>query len=268
MPFSQHAVEPDTCFWSEKWYAREINQSVKDLEIGNQVLKEILGRFLPVKDPILDGGCGIGRWTIYLSDRGYNIVGLDADARIIERLAVFRSQMTWIAGNVLNVPYNDGAFGGFVSLGVFEHIQGRFNSALAEANRILRKGGVLILSVPFYSPFRMLLRSYQGADDRPFYQYLFLRDELLAVLENAGFRVEEVQPFDALRGLIAELPILDTLLRSRIRGSETGSTYRESSASGFISVLKRAVARLIESNLFRRAFGHMIVLASVKERNL
>jgi SAM-dependent methyltransferase len=47
------------------------------------------------------------------------------------------------------LPQDDGAFGTVLALSAFEHVP-RFWRAFAEARRVLRRDGVLLVSVPFY----------------------------------------------------------------------------------------------------------------------
>jgi cyclopropane fatty-acyl-phospholipid synthase-like methyltransferase len=50
-------------------------------------------RHLPKGEKILEAGCGLGAWVIYLGERGYDIDGVDHDSRVIERLKEWRPSL-------------------------------------------------------------------------------------------------------------------------------------------------------------------------------
>ena len=42
-----------------------------------QVIAHHFLRHLPREEPILEGGCGLGAWVIFLEEQGYDIAGID-----------------------------------------------------------------------------------------------------------------------------------------------------------------------------------------------
>jgi len=108
---------------------------------------------LPASERVLDAGCGEGVLVEALRSAGRQAEGIDLN---YEAEHVHR-------GDVRALPYNPGSFEVVVLLDVLEHLpyadQGK---ALAEANRVLKGGGHLVLSVPnlahLNSRVRFLLR--------------------------------------------------------------------------------------------------------------
>jgi SAM-dependent methyltransferase len=112
--------------------------------------------------PMLDFGCGDGLFTDAVFGKQPGIVGVDIatgelpDAR--------DSGVYWRGvqfGDGHHLPYADGAFGSVYSNSVVEHIPDPEN-VIPELSRVLRKGGVLALTVPS-DKFRALLDGVKNA---------------------------------------------------------------------------------------------------------
>lgn len=103
-------------------------------------------------DVILDLGCGLGHFTDLLtrnSSTGYSIgatIGIDIDETCIN-FCRENLKGIYIEGNVLDIPFVNETFDKILCTEVIEHIQNT-HEILGEANRVLKKGGVLVASVP------------------------------------------------------------------------------------------------------------------------
>ncbi|HEY0868104.1 MAG TPA: methyltransferase domain-containing protein, partial [Fimbriimonas sp.] len=81
------------------------------------------------------------------------------------------------------LPIQPASFEGVLGLDIFEHIEDD-GAALAEAYRVLKPGGVLVLSVPAF-------RSLWGPHDVALHHFRrYRRPEMASKLRTAGFRVE------------------------------------------------------------------------------
>ena len=127
---------------------------------------------------VLDLGCGTGAVLATLGWR-WEAVGLDMSdqalgycrERGIDALALGRGEQ---------IPFASGVFDAVVALDVFEHIEDDA-AALREAYRVLRPGGVLILSVPAFM-------SLWGPHDVALMHFRRYRSgNLGAKLRDAGF---------------------------------------------------------------------------------
>ena len=113
--------------------------------------------YLPKDEPILEAGCGLGAWVIYLGDLGYDIAGIDNDAQVIGRLKEWRPSLNVSAGDIRGLPCETGSLGAVISLGVMEHFEEGCDEAMRETCRVLRPGGLFFFTVPLDNLFRKLV---------------------------------------------------------------------------------------------------------------
>ena len=66
------------------WNARRIEEEVA--ACPDRAIAKYLLDYLPKDAPILEAGCGLGAWVVYLSERGYDVSGVDDDLHLIEAL--------------------------------------------------------------------------------------------------------------------------------------------------------------------------------------
>jgi len=177
------------------WSARRIEEEV------NACPRRSIARYfldhLPKDAPILEAGCGLGAWVVYLSERGYDIAGIDNDASVIDRLKGWRPTLKVRCGDIRELPYEDGALGAVISLGVMEHFEEGCGDAMRETHRVLRPGGLLFFTVPmenlfrrvFAHPLRTLYLTWRKSrgDGIHFAEYRFSRSEVETLLREHGF---------------------------------------------------------------------------------
>lgn len=170
----------------------------------------LLLEYLELKDAdrVLDCGCGMGFYLKTLSVLGrYVPVGLDSDTK---PLRFARQELgdsaALVRGDVLALPYVDESFDKVIMAEVLEHLEDDCQGA-GEVWRVLRTGGVLALSVPhrdypfYWDPinrtletlFEHPIRSGPLAGIWANHYRLYRPDEVIEVLEKAGFSVEDVQ---------------------------------------------------------------------------
>ena len=149
---------------------------------------------LPAGARVLDLGCGEGRHVHGASAAGFDTVGVDLDlgdlARARERLAEVPppAPAAVLAADALRLPFADGAFDAVIVSEVLEHIPD-YRAALAEAGRVLRRDGLLCVSVPRAWPERLcwrLSRCYHQV--RGGHLRIFRREALEREIAGAGYR--------------------------------------------------------------------------------
>ncbi|MFQ5824652.1 MAG: class I SAM-dependent methyltransferase [bacterium] len=97
---------------------------------------------------ILDIGCGDGTYDYRIVRRGALVIGFDTNQDKLRKAARFHAikGLVFLKANAEELPVKDGSFDVVVSFCVFEHLQND-RKALAEANRALRSGGRLLLTL-------------------------------------------------------------------------------------------------------------------------
>lgn len=181
------------------WKDHTIEEEITACEDRN--IKLPMFKYLPKEEQILEAGCGLGAWVIFLKRRGYAIAGTDHDTDVIRQLKEWDPSLDVVGRDISNLSYGDNSLGGYISLGVMEHFEEGPQKPLAEAFRVLRPGGIMVLTVPFNNLFRRLfahplrglylfLNKMKGR--RSFFaEYRYSEREVLRMIESVGFRVIE-----------------------------------------------------------------------------
>jgi len=100
----------------------------------------------------LDVGCGAGRVTIPLFERGYQIIGMDYAQNMIAAARAINRAIDYRVGNILSTPFADQEFDNIIfsfnGLMLLDTYEDRL-SAAKEIHRILKKTGVFIFTTPY-----------------------------------------------------------------------------------------------------------------------
>lgn len=161
-------------------------------------------------DRILDCGCGMGFNLKVLSELyGCRLVGVERAAQALARARaeVDTSRVSLLRADAIHLPFADAAFDKVLMTEVLEHIADE-GVALREAHRVLRPGGLYVLSVPnrnypfWWDPLNKSLEAlfhvhvpshiWWLAGIWADHVRLYTPEQARRVLEAAGFEVEEV----------------------------------------------------------------------------
>ncbi len=113
---------------------------------------------LPSHQPILEAGCGSGRWCAWFRKQGWESTGLDWSEALCERARKEIDGVSFVSGDMQETPFPDGTFGSVVALGSVEHVPEGPVRALKEFHRILKPGGIAIITVPHGGSLRRMIR--------------------------------------------------------------------------------------------------------------
>lgn len=220
--------------WEEYWNRTNIEKNLVDCDTDG--LLPILEKYLPKKGKILEAGCGLGKWVIYLSKRGHDIWGVDSYKGAIDVLKKFDKKLQVSVDSVEKLKTKSGTISVYLSFGVVEHFEEGPQKPLGEALRVLKNGGIAIIETPCDTPLRKLGRLVDGvkvgiktparifveglklrpkkvAPNKYFYEYHYTSEELRRYVQEAGFKILEVLPKDDLSsqrsiGLWIDYPVL------------------------------------------------------------
>jgi SAM-dependent methyltransferase len=124
-------------------------ENLREIPAFRSLIRTIEGRLLleqgPLPPPLLDIGCGDGHFASVFV--GSVDVGIDLDLSSLEeasRRGVYRHLE---AASACRLPFRDGVFASVLANCALEHIP-RLEEALAEIGRVLRPGGLFVLTVP------------------------------------------------------------------------------------------------------------------------
>lgn len=207
-------------YWEEFGSGTTLADHLRFCEIDP--LAPLFRRVVKRGSVMLEGGCGRGQYVAYYSARGATVIGLDFAREWLRAAHNEIPSLKLCAGDVGALPFPDHTFDVYYSGGVVEHFERGAERALAEARRVLKPDGVLLLSVPYFSPLRQALTAFgrdtwrrvpaptvdAAGDDRlRFYQYAYTVGEFSRMLSAAGFTVTDTQGYAVVWGLYDIGPI-------------------------------------------------------------
>jgi len=99
-----------------------------------------------------------------------------------------------VVGDILHIPFGDNSFDSVVCTQVFEHIEKPW-VATREINRLLKPGGVCIVTVPFLIPFH--------ADPNDCFRYT--KEGLKSLFKNEGFKIIECDYYGRVFTVVLEM---------------------------------------------------------------
>jgi 2-polyprenyl-3-methyl-5-hydroxy-6-metoxy-1,4-benzoquinol methylase len=136
-------------------------QICADTDLHERALAQLL-RHVAAGAHVADIGCGEGAFALRMVDAGFNVVGLDVVPAAEQATDAFEYHELDLFDAEAREGFLDrfaGSFDAVVLLEVIEHVHDPWET-VGFAHRLLRPGGVLLLSTPnitsFYSRFRFL----------------------------------------------------------------------------------------------------------------
>ena len=130
------------------------------------VLRALPALGLPARAQILDAPCGDGALASALREQGFEVWGADVDAAAQQWLG----DRFMIADLNQPLPYPEARFDALFCIEGLEHLENRF-FFLREAHRVLRPGGLLLVTTPNIASLRSRVRflgsAFYHKDPRP-----------------------------------------------------------------------------------------------------
>ena len=136
---------------------------------------------------VLEAGCGEGYGADLIAGVARRVIGLDYDESAVAHVRTRYPRVDMRHGNLASLPLDDDAVDVVVNFQVIEHLwdQGQF---VDECARVLRPGGVLLMS----TPNRITFSPGRDTPINPFHTRELNAAELTELLTDAGLVMEGV----------------------------------------------------------------------------
>ncbi|MBF0619342.1 MAG: class I SAM-dependent methyltransferase [Candidatus Omnitrophica bacterium] len=206
-------------FWDSFW--AESDNAKNDIsKIRSTWITAIVTQYLSPEDgPIIEGGCGCAEHVAALANNKYSVIGIDWAKETVRSRAREYPQFDVRVGDVRELPFPDGHFAGYLSLGVIEHFEEGAREIFLEMMRVVKDDGYLFLAFPYMSPirkFKSWIRSYplwpSPKMPKDFYQFALDTKAVVHDLREFGFRLVESIPMDMDNGTREELPAVHAMV--------------------------------------------------------
>ena len=99
-----------------------------------------------------------------------------------------------VVGDALKAPFRDSSFDTIISTQMLEHVEKPW-VVVSEIRRILKSGGICILTAPFLVPYH--------ADPRDYFRYT--KEGLESLFKNEGFEIEESGSYGKPPSVLGEM---------------------------------------------------------------
>jgi 2-polyprenyl-3-methyl-5-hydroxy-6-metoxy-1,4-benzoquinol methylase len=191
---------------------------------------------------LLDMGCGNGEFLLKARSAGWDVVGVDFDAKAVE---VARSRRLDVRlGGVEKLDPAEEQFDAITLAHVIEHVHHPLEM-LKACYKLLRPGGFLWLETPNIASegHRLFGPAWRGLEP-PRHLVLFTQNSMCNALSAAGFSEMKIQPYR---------PLCNTLFGASKAIAEGADPYSELYENGPPDMVKQA-ERIAKCDPTRREF--------------
>ena len=164
-----------------KDYSNWLTYIALDKQLAKLFSKYIHGR-------LIDIGCGIKPYKDMLAPFVTEHVGVDHEG------TKHKNSTIDIYSSAYEIPVKDGSFDSCICTSVLEHLEDPIN-ALNECNRVLKKRGLAVYSVPFIWPPHETPRDY----------YRFTKYGLIYLFEKTNFEILEISSISGFWGTFGQM---------------------------------------------------------------
>ena len=182
----------------EKFYCKSRLHAYIWKRIANKLFPALIPYF-PPSPFVLEIGTGQGIGAIFLAEelKDSRFIAIDYERDMVEtaiwnvnnRGLQDRIRVEW--GDAVSLNFPDSSFDAVVSIGVLHHVPG-YEKAIAEAARVLKRGGIFII-VDFDLKASRIFSSIEILFGRP--ASIFSSGEMSTTMQKAGFDVLKIERY-------------------------------------------------------------------------
>jgi SAM-dependent methyltransferase len=210
--FIQNRAEEE--FWEKHWQKYDVEKVITSAS-SSRFLLGYTRKYLPPDSRILEGGCGLGQYVYCLHVNGYDAYGIDYAQKTVGQINEAIPELKVLVGDVRALPFEEGFFDGYWSLGIIEHFYEGFDVIALEMRRVIKSGGYLFLTFPYLSNLRKKKidkNKYELWRSSPelvanFYQFALSGDSVCKVFLDLGFELISRKPINGLKGFKDEIGV-------------------------------------------------------------
>lgn len=148
-------------------------------------------KFLSDRTLVLDVGCGCGRDTKYLLERGINTIGIDLSKAMIEQARKYVPNATFLQMDMRKLEFEKASFSGALAMASVFHISKKqMPDLLTEFRRVLKDNGLLYICVMVGSGEKIVEKSAAVGEMGPRFFAFYSMNELRDLLSQANFKIE------------------------------------------------------------------------------
>lgn len=180
------------------WFYKTAIKKLHYMNFAKAMEAKIISRYLELKkgEIVCDIACGSGQQSIVMAKQGCKIYGIDMTEKAIETAESISEEYDcdFQVGNAEELPYDSNMFNKVVSVCALEHFEND-EKALKEINRVLKPGGILVLTVDSFT-YKGIDKELQEKHKNNCYVVNYYSvSQLTKKLEKYGFKVEESKYF-------------------------------------------------------------------------
>lgn len=266
-----------------------VTSNIGDMALKRRVKTIIQEMNINDNEAILDCGCGDGIYLTAINEMYHcNLHGFDMDIKnlFLAKKSLRNTSVNLSRGNIYNLPYPDNYFDKIFCSEVLEHIPDDAK-AMGELNRVLKKEGLLIITVPnhnyplLWNPINKLLEKLTGKHIKSgfwagiwnMHLRLYTQSEIVSLVENAGFEIRNKKalthyslPFNHIILHALKRVLNSKILPEGMENTANKFSYKEEKRSALIQssyFILEAIDRL-NDNIFIDKSSVSIFIKEVK----
>jgi ubiquinone/menaquinone biosynthesis C-methylase UbiE len=154
----------------------------------------------PIKeDLILDIGCGSSCFPSFLCSHGPTVFAIDLDATSLKiqhaamkNTSFLKGKFHQVVADARYLPFREETFTKITSISTVEHIPSRDNMVSVEIRRVLRDGGICVLSFPYST-------SHKSSQLAPYFMRWYTDHDIEArIIKPSGLKLSNKYLFEKI----------------------------------------------------------------------